>query len=72
MRIAAKIWLTKTQCQQLETRTRGRRIEVRLDQRAKMILLAARGKTDKQIGTDTNVWRGTVRPKIVLRLAKSS
>jgi len=38
----------------------GRTIPVRLAERAKIILLAAQGKTDKEIGADLAIWRGTV------------
>ena len=60
MRIAAKVELTEAQREQLETWATGRKIPVRLAERAKMILLAAQGKTDKEIGADVGVWRGTV------------
>jgi transposase len=60
MRIAAKIELSEAQRNQLETWANGRRVPVRLAERAKMILLAAQGKTDKEIGADLAIWRGTV------------
>src|SRR5258708_28498670 len=60
MRIAAKVELSEAQRKQLETWASGRTIPVRLAERAKMILLAAEGKTDKEIGADLAIWRGTV------------
>ncbi len=60
MRIAAKVELTAAQRERLESWAMGRKIPVRLSERAKMILLAAQGKTDKEIGADVGIWRGTV------------
>ncbi|MFP3559490.1 IS630 family transposase [Paraburkholderia sp. SIMBA_049] len=60
MRIAAKVELSEAQRERLETWATGRRVPVRLAERAKMILLAAQGKTDKEIGADLGIWRGTV------------
>jgi len=60
MRIAAKVELSEAQRKQLETWATRRTIPVRLAERAKMILLAAQGKTDKEIGADLAIWRGTV------------
>ncbi|CAE6818592.1 hypothetical protein R75461_05994 [Paraburkholderia nemoris] len=60
MRIAAKVELSEAQSKQLETWATGRTIPVRLAERAKMILLAAQGKTDKEIGADLGIWRGTL------------
>ncbi len=60
MSIAAKVELSEGQPKQLETLGAGRRVPVRLAERAKMILLAAQGQTDKEIGADLGVWRGTV------------
>jgi transposase len=60
MRIAAKVELCEAQRKQLKTWATGRTIPVRLAERAKMILLAAQGKTDKEIGADLGIWRGTV------------
>jgi len=60
MRIEAKVELSEAQRKQLETWATGRTIPVRLAERAKMILLAAQGKTDKEIGADLRIWRGTV------------
>ena len=60
MRIAAKVELSEAQRKQLGTWATGRTIPVRLAERAKMILLAAQGKTDKEIGADLGIWRGMV------------
>jgi transposase len=60
MRIAAQVELSEAQRKQLETWATGRKIPVRLVERAKMILLAAQGKTDKEIGAELGVWRRTV------------
>ena len=60
MRIAAKVELSEAQREQLETWAKGRMVPVRLAERAKMILLAAQGKTDKEIGADLAIWRGMV------------
>jgi len=60
MRIAAKVEQGKAQREQLETWSKGRRVPVRLAERARMILLAAQGKTDKEIGADFAIWRGTL------------
>ena len=60
MRSAAKVELTEVQREQMETWATGRKMPVRLAERAKMMLLAAQGKTDKEIGADVGVWRGTV------------
>src|SRR5271168_5119794 len=60
MRIAAKVELSEAQRKQLETWATGRTIPVRLAERAKMILFAAQGKTDKEIGAELAIWRGTV------------
>src|ERR1700740_2101088 len=60
MRIAAEVELSEAHRKQLETWATGRTIPVRLAERAKMILLAAQGKTDKEIGADLGIWRGTV------------
>jgi DNA-binding CsgD family transcriptional regulator len=58
MRIAAKVELSEAQRKQLEMWATGRTIPVRLAERAKMILLAAQGKTDKEIGAELAIWRG--------------
>ncbi|MBB4518335.1 MULTISPECIES: IS630 family transposase [Burkholderiaceae] len=60
MRIAAKVELSEAQRRQLETWATGRTIPVRVAERAKMILLAAQGQTDKEIGAELGIWRGTV------------
>ena len=60
MRIAAKVELSEAQRKQLETWATGRRVPVRLAERAKMILFAAQGQTDKEIGAQLGIWRGTV------------
>jgi Homeodomain-like domain len=60
MRIAMKVELTEAQREQLEACATGRKISVRVAERAKMILLASQGKTDTEIGADLGVWRGTV------------
>jgi len=61
VRIAAKVELSEAQRKQLGTWATGRTIPVRLAERAKMILLAAQGKTDKEIGADLGIWRGLPR-----------
>src|SRR6266850_4298856 len=60
MRIAAQVELSEAQRKQLETWATGRKSPVRLAERARMILLAGQGKTDKEIGMELGVWRGTV------------
>src|SRR6516225_980834 len=60
MRIAAKVELSEAQRKQLEAWAAGRRVPVRLAERARMILLAAVGHTDKEIGVQLGIWRGTV------------
>lgn len=60
MRIAKKVELTEEQHKQLKRWSTGRTFPVRLAERAKMILLAAQCKTDKEIGSEIGVWRGTV------------
>src|SRR5260370_39497419 len=60
MRIAAKVELSEAQRKQLEMWSTGRTIPVRLAERAQMILLAAQGQTDKEIGAQLGIWRGTV------------
>jgi len=60
MRIAAQVEVSEAQRKQLETWATSRTIAVRLAERAKMILLAAQGKMDKEIGAELGVWRGTV------------
>jgi transposase len=65
MRTAPKIELTPTERAQLETWARGRRTEARLVQRAKIVLLAATGKMNKEIAAELGcmpasvcLWRG--------------
>jgi transposase len=60
VRIASKVELSEDQRSQLEAWATGRRVAVRLAERAKMILLAAQGLTDKEISAKLGVWRGTV------------
>jgi transposase len=60
MRIAIKVELTEAQREELDAYATGRKISVRVAERAKMILLAAQGKMDKEIGAELGVWRGTV------------
>jgi transposase len=60
MRIAPGVELSDAQRKQLETWATGRTIPVRLAERARMILLAAQGQTDKEIGVQLGIWRGTV------------
>ena len=50
MRIAAAVKLTQEQRQQLKDWRRGRKISVRLAQRARILLLAAEGVSNKAIG----------------------
>ena len=65
MRIAPAITLTDLQRSELESLSSGRRTEVRVSERAQIILLAAAGKQNKQIadllGIDrvtAALWRG--------------
>ena len=60
MRIAANVELSEAQRKQLEMWSTGRTIPVRLAERAQMILLAAQGQTDTEIGAQLGIWRGTV------------
>ncbi len=50
MRQATPIVLTDEQREELERLSRGRRVSVRLAQRASIVLLAADGLENKQIG----------------------
>ena len=59
MRIAPAITLTEEQARQLQAWARGRSVEVRLAQRAQMILLAAQGMTDQAIAAELQVGRRT-------------
>jgi transposase len=60
MRIAAQIVLAKEEKGQLRQLASGRRIPVRLAQRAKIILLAADGKMNKQIAEELGTTRQLV------------
>ena len=60
MRVAAKIELTEEHRKQLQSWATGRRVAVRLAERAQMILRAAKGETDKAVGAELNVGRRTV------------
>lgn len=59
MRIAPKVSLTAAQEQSLIDLSRGRSVPVRVAERAKILLLAAAGKTDKQIGRELALTRQT-------------
>ena len=59
MRRAAPIVLTDEQREYLERLSHGRRVSVRLAQRASIVLLAADGLENKQIGERLNVTRQT-------------
>lgn len=48
MRIAPTVTITEEQARQLQAWARGRSVEVRLAQRAQMILLAAQGIPTKR------------------------
>lgn len=52
MRIAPVVTITEERACQLRAWARGRGVEVRLAQRAQMILLAAQGMTDQEIAAD--------------------
>jgi transposase len=60
MRVAAAVQLSDEQRQQLEKQARTRSVSVRLAQRSKIILLAARGFSDSRIGAELGVKRQTV------------
>ena len=60
MRVAPAISLTVEQRRQLESYARGRRVAVRLSLRARVILLAAAGWQNGQIGQELRVGRDTV------------
>jgi transposase len=60
MRVAAKITFTNEQHATLQRWARGRSTPVRLMQRAKMILLAAEGKQNKEIAATLGVQASTV------------
>lgn len=59
MRIAPAVTITEEQARQLQAWARGRSVEVRLAQRARMILLAAQGMTDQAIAVELKVGRRT-------------
>ncbi len=65
MRVAPAVHLTEEQSQQLRSWARGRRTPARLVRRAQIVLLAAEGKQNKEIGAELAVmpriatlWRG--------------
>ena len=60
MRIAAPVSISDEQRQALRRWASGRRVPVRLAQRAKIVLLAAQGKTDLEIGAQLGVHRRSV------------
>ena len=60
MRIAPAIVLTQDQRSQLEGYARGRRVAVRVAQRATMLLLAAESKQDKEIAHELGMVASTV------------
>lgn len=59
MRIAPAVTITEEQARQLQAWARGRSVEVRLAQRAQMILMAAQGMTDQAIAAELKVGRRT-------------
>ena len=59
MRVARLVRLTPEQQKQLEAAAAGRRVSVRLVERARIVLLAAEGLRDKQIGTRLGIDRIT-------------
>ncbi len=60
MRIACSITLNEKERSTLEGWARGRRTPVRLVTRAKIVLLAAKGWTNKDIAAEVGMWRGNV------------
>ena len=60
MRIAPKIDLTKEQCQELQRLVSGRRTEVRVVTRARIVLAASRDVENKDIAIELGVSRETV------------
>jgi transposase len=60
MRIAEKVELSEAQREELERLVRSRTAPVRLASRAKMVLMAADGKQDQQIGEELGIARQTV------------
>ena len=59
MRVARPVRLTPEQQKQLQAAAEGRRVSVRLAERASIVLLAAQGLQDKQIGTRLGIDRIT-------------
>jgi transposase len=59
MRIAPEVSITEAQRAQLKAWASGRSTPVRLAERANMILLAAEGKTDREIASQLHVGRRT-------------
>ena len=57
MRIAAQVMITAEQRTQLEAWANGRRVPVRVAQRAKIVLLAVDGKTNIQIAAELGIGR---------------
>jgi len=60
MRIAPSVSINEAQREQLLAWANGRRVAVRLAQRARIILLAAEGRTDKEIGQAVDCGRRSV------------
>ena len=61
MRVAPTVSLTDDQRQELERWARGRSVEHRLVMRAKIVLLAAAGKQNKDIGVELGLSAPTVQ-----------
>jgi transposase len=59
MRIAPRIELTTAQREQLEAWAAGRRVAVRLAERAKIVLLCSDGATDLEIAEQLGIYRRT-------------
>jgi transposase len=59
MRVARPVTLTAQQQQQLQAAADGRRVSVRLAERARIVLLAAQGLQDKQISAQMGIDRIT-------------
>lgn len=59
MKRATPLVLTDEQFEELEWLSRGRRVSVRLAQRASIVLLAAEGLENKQIGEHLGITRQT-------------
>jgi transposase len=60
MRIAPKIDLSTEEREQLETWAEGRRVAVRVAERAKLVLLCAQGRTDLEVAEQLGIYRRTV------------